>query len=342
MDKIRKVAKERMKGYCRVCPVCNGVACAGEVPGMGGIGSGAAFRANLAALAGWRLNMRLIHEVTAPNAAVTLFGQTLDIPVLAAPIGGVAFNMGGAVSEEDYILSKLQGCRDHGILGCTGDGVPPFIHEAAFAAIRKLGGRGIPFIKPWEDAELFAKLDQAAATGAPCIGMDIDAAGLVTLRKMGRPVSPKSPSQLKTIIARVEVPFILKGIMTADQARLAVDAGARGIVVSNHGGRVLDHAPGAAEVLPEIAEAVRGQITILVDGGIRSGGDVLKMIALGADAVMVGRPFSIAAVGGLADGVGAYIDQLKTEVASAMVLTGCPDIPSVGMDILRPPTDRMR
>lgn len=258
MDKIRKVAKERMKGYCRVCPVCNGVACAGEVPGMGGIGSGAAFRANLAALAGWRLNIRLIHEVTAPNAAVTLFGQTLDIPVLAAPIGGVAFNMGGAVSEEDYILSKLQGCRDHGILGCTGDGVPP---------------------------------------------------------------------------------FILKGIMTADQARLAVDAGAQGIVVSNHGGRVLDHAPGAAEVLPEIAAAVRGQITILADGGIRTGVDVLKMIALGADAVMVGRPFSVAAVGGLADGVGAYIDQLKTELTSAMVLTGCPDIPSVGMDILRPPMD---
>jgi isopentenyl diphosphate isomerase/L-lactate dehydrogenase-like FMN-dependent dehydrogenase len=169
--------------------------------------------------------------------------------------------------------------------------------------------------------------------------MDIDAAGLVTLRKMGRPVSPKSPSQLKAIIARVEVPFILKGIMTADQARLAVDAGAQGIVVSNHGGRVLDHAPGAAEVLPEIAAAVRGQITILADGGIRTGVDVLKMIALGADAVMVGRPFSVAAVGGLADGVGAYIDQLKTELTSAMVLTGCPDIPSVGMDILRPPMD---
>jgi isopentenyl diphosphate isomerase/L-lactate dehydrogenase-like FMN-dependent dehydrogenase len=95
-------------------------------------------------------------------------------------------------------------------------------------------------------------------------------------------------------------------------------------------------------VLPEIAAAVRGHITILADGGIRSGVDVLKMIALGADAVMIGRPFSIAAVGGLADGVGAYIDQLKTELASAMVLTGCPDIPSVGMDILRPPADGMR
>ena len=339
MEEVRKAARERMKGYCRVCPVCNGAACAGEVPGMGGIGSGAAFRANLAALSGWRLDMRLLHEVTAPNPAATLLGQSLEIPVLAAPIGGVAFNMGGAVSEEDYILAKLRGCRDHGILGCTGDGVPPFIHEAAFAAVRAVGGRGIPFIKPWEDAELFTKLEQAAATGAPCIGMDIDAAGLVTLRKMGRPVSPKSPSQLKAIIARVQVPFILKGIMTADQARLVVDAGAQAIVVSNHGGRVLDHTPGSAEVLPEIAQAVRGQIAILADGGVRSGVDVLKMIALGADAVMVGRPFSIAAMGGLAEGVGAYIDRLKTELVSAMVLTGCPDVPSVERGILRPSTD---
>ena len=222
-------------------------------------------------------------------------------------------------------------------MGCTGDGVPPFIHEAAFAAIRSLEGHGIPFIKPWEDAELFTKLEQAAATGAPAIGMDIDAAGLVTLRKMGRPVSPKSPAQIKAIIAGIQVPFILKGIMTADQARLAVDTGAQAIVVSNHGGRVLDHAPGAAEVLPEIAEAVGGQIAILADGGIRSGVDILKMIALGADAVMIGRPFSVAALGGLEEGVGAYLDQIKNELVSAMVLTGCPDMPSVGRDILRPP-----
>ena len=85
MESIRKTARERMKGYCRVCPVCNGVACAGEVPGMGGIGTGAAFRANLAALARWRLNMRLLHEAAAPDPTVTFLDQRLDIPVLAAP-----------------------------------------------------------------------------------------------------------------------------------------------------------------------------------------------------------------------------------------------------------------
>lgn len=336
MKTIRAAAKEQMKGYCRVCPICNGVACAGEVPGMGGLGTGTAFRNNLSALASLRLDMRLLHEADAPDTATQFLGQPLSIPVMAAPIGGVSFNMGGGMSEDDYILAKLKGCRAQGILGCTGDGVPPFIHEAAFAAIRAVEGQGIPFIKPWEDKELFEKLEQAVDTGAPAVGMDIDAAGLITLKQMGRPVGPKSPAIMKRIIAQVPVPFILKGIMTADQARIAVDVGAQVIVVSNHGGRVLDHAPGAAEVLPEIADAVRGQIAILADGGIRSGVDVLKMLALGADAVLIGRPFSIATIGGQSEGVGAYIEQIKTELQSAMVLTGCADLTAIHRDILRP------
>lgn len=123
--------------------------------------------------------------------------------------------------------------------------------------------------------------------------------------------------------------------MTADQARLAMDAGAAAIVVSNHGGRVLDHAPGAAEVLPEIAEAVNGRIAVLADGGVRSGGDVLKLVALGADAVMIGRPFSIATIGGLKEGGMTYIDQIRSELLSAMVLTGCQRLADATPDILR-------
>ena len=114
-----------MKGYCRVCPVCNGIACAGEVPGMGGLGTGSAFRANLTSLSSHRINMRLLHGVKEPDPSTTILGHTLAIPVLAAPIGGVSFNMGGAVSEDAYIQAKLKGCKERGILGCTGDGVPP-------------------------------------------------------------------------------------------------------------------------------------------------------------------------------------------------------------------------
>ncbi len=322
MKEIRKTARDLMAGFCRVCPVCNGKACAGEVPGMGGLGTGSAFMANVQALARHTFNMRLVHDITEPDTSAELLGMKLAMPVLAAPIGGVSFNMGGKRTEEEYITAIIDGCKRGGLVGCTGDGVPPFIHEAAFAAITAAGGHGIPFIKPWEDAELYEKLDKAKATGAQVIGMDIDAAGLITLRKMGRPVSPKPMEKLREIIAKTGAKFIVKGIMTVEDAQLAKQAGAHAIVVSNHGGRVLDHTPGTADVLPGIAAEMKGKLEIIVDGGVRTGADVLKMLALGADAVMIGRPFSIAAMGGLTDGVASYIEALRTELMQAMVMTG--------------------
>lgn len=334
MKEIRERARDLMKGYCRVCPVCDGKACAGEVPGMGGLGTGSSFKANLTSLAAHRFNMRLIHDAVDPLTNVSILGQNLSMPVLAAPIGGVSFNMGGRISEEEYINAVLEGCLDCGIIGCTGDGVPDFIHEDGFAAISRLEGRGIPFIKPWEDEELYMKLEKAAATGAPLIGMDIDAAGLVTLKKMGRPVSPKNIEKLREIIGKTKAGFILKGIMTPDEAKLALDAGADAIVVSNHGGRVLDHTPGVAEVLQEVSESVKGKITILADGGVRSGGDVLKMLALGADAVLIGRPISAAAMGGLKDGVVKYLESIRSELLQAMVLTGTSRADGVSSSIL--------
>jgi isopentenyl diphosphate isomerase/L-lactate dehydrogenase-like FMN-dependent dehydrogenase len=278
--------------------------------------------------------MRLVHDVKEPETSTNILGKTLSLPVLAAPIGGVSFNMGGAVGEQEYADAIIQGCLAKGTLGCTGDGVPEFIHQSGFKAIADAGGLGIPFIKPWEDKELFEKLEKAQASGADIIGMDIDAAGLVTLRKMGRPVSPKSVKELKKIRAAIAGKFILKGVMTVDDALLAVEAGVDAIVVSNHGGRVLDFAPGAAEVLPRISAAVKGRIEILADGGVRSGGDVLKLLALGADAVMIGRPFSVAAVGGLREGVEKYLDTIMVELQQCMVLTGTQSVSSVDPAIL--------
>lgn len=302
---------------------------------MGGLGTGSAFKANLQALAQLRLNMRLIHDVVEPKTNIQFLGHELSLPLLAAPIGGVSFNMGGKVTEKDYVSAIIQGCKSAGIMGCVGDGVPDFIHQDGYEALRQAGGVGIPFIKPWEDAEFYQKVEKALAAGATMIGMDVDAAGLITLKKMGRPVSPKSPAKLAEIIKKVNAQFIVKGVMTVVDARLAVDAGAKGIVVSNHGGRVLDHMPGAAEVLPEIVDAVKGEIVILADGGVRTGGDILKLLALGADAVMIGRPFSVAAMGGLEEGVTRYIQQIHQELKSAMVLTGTADLTNVDQSILR-------
>jgi putative N-acetylmannosamine-6-phosphate epimerase len=337
MKEIRDKARGLMKGYCRVCKVCDGKACAGEVPGMGGLGTGSSFMNNVTALRQVRLNMRLIHDAVEPDTSTTLLGLDLDMPVMAAPIGGVSFNMGGEIEENEYTDAIVGGCRSKGIIGCTGDGVPPLIHESGNESIRANDGHGIPFVKPWDGGELHEKLEKAHATGCPAIGMDIDAAGLITLRKMGRPVSPKTADEIHTIVDAVHdwgLKFILKGVMTPDEALQAADLGADAIVISNHGGRVLDHCPGTAEVLPDIAAQVKGRLTVLADGGVRDGVDVLKLIALGADGVMIGRPFSVAALGGLQEGVETYADTIKAQLMQAMVLTGCATIADAGPKIL--------
>ena len=267
----------------------------------------------------------------------TILGIDLSFPVMAAPIGGVSFNMSDAMSEDDYIFAILEGSRAAGVIGCTGDGVPPFIIDAAVKALKACNGHGIPFIKPWEGKELFEKIDRVLADGSPILGVDVDAAGLITLRKMGRPVMPMSVTELETVVRYVHDmgrKFIVKGIMTPDDAHRAIDAGCDAIVVSNHGGRVLDHCPGTATVLPAIADAVRGKITILADGAVRDGVDVLKMLALGADAVLVGRPLCIAAIGGGVEGVTKYWQQMQGQLVQAMLLTGCASLADVREHII--------
>ena len=337
MKEIRAAARERMKGHCRVCPVCDGKACSGEVPGMGGLGTGASFRNNREALNACKLNMTALHDAREPRTNCTILGIDLSFPVMAAPIGGVSFNMSDAMSEDDYIFAILEGSRAAGVIGCTGDGVPPFIIDAAIKALKACNGHGIPFIKPWEGKELFEKIDRVLADGSPILGVDVDAAGLITLRKMGRPVMPMSVTELETVVRYVHDmgrKFIVKGIMTPDDAHRAIDAGCDAIVVSNHGGRVLDHCPGTATVLPAIADAVRGKITILADGAVRDGVDVLKMLALGADAVLVGRPLCIAAIGGGVEGVTKYWQQMQGQLVQAMLLTGCASLADVREHII--------
>jgi 4-hydroxymandelate oxidase len=125
--------------------------------------------------------------------------------------------------------------------------------------------------------------------------------------------------------------------MTVRDAELAVRAGAAGIIVSNHGGRVLDHTPGTAEVLPDIASAVKGKIRIFVDGGIRSGVDALKMMALGAEAVLIGRPMAAASVGGGAEGVILQLNQYADQLRTAMIYAGCRNLNEITLSAIHRP-----
>lgn len=335
---IRKVAKERFHGFCRLCPVCNGGACAGEVPGMGGIGTGASFRNNVEALARWRLNLRVIHRVTDPSLQCRLFGQELAMPILAAAIGGTAFNLGSTeMTEEEYQQAVVAGCALAGSVGMTGDGPKPEFFLAGIKAIRSSQGRGIPIIKPREPQKIVELANQAAEAGCIGFGVDVDAAALVNMTRAGQPVGPRTRADLEFIKQHTKIPFIAKGIMTVDEAEACVEAGVDAIVVSNHGGRALDHTPGTAEVLPEISQAVKGRILIMADGGVRTGADVLKMLALGADLVLVGRPVTVGALGGGADGVRQVMERVAGELRTAMLLTGSASVEKISRTVLHPP-----
>ena len=163
-----------------------------------------------------------------------------------------------------------------------------------------------------------------------------DAAGLPFLKNMTPPAGSKSVAELAEIVKLAERPFIVKGVMTVKGALKAKEAGAAAIVVSNHGGRVLDQCPATAEVLPEIAEALKGSgVKILVDGGIRSGVDVFKALALGADGVLICRPFVTAVYGGGAEGVKCYIDKLAGELADTMQMCGAHTLAEITPDMVR-------
>ena len=331
---VLKQAKVNLNGSCKVCPVCNGKACAGEVPGMGGKGTGKAFTANIDALNRHKLNMRVLHNCTNPDTSLEIFGRKRSIPVFAAPVSGTTLNMGGKFTEQEYISWVIKGCHDAGIDPMVGDTAIDAFLVANLDELQKAGGNGIAIIKPWKNEEVISKIKMAEKAGAYAVGMDIDAAGLITLALHGKPVGPKSVEDIRKIVQSTKLPFILKGIMTADEAQLAVDAGVAAIVVSNHGGRVLDQTPGIADVLPGIAAKVKGKVTILADGGVRTGADVLKMIALGANAVLIGRPFVTASFGGKAEGVTTYVNRIADDLKSAMILTGCNSIEEITSRVL--------
>lgn len=319
---VLREAKNNMGTFCKVCPICNGIACRGVIPGPGGKGLGLGFTRNYEDLRKVELEMDTLYQDEPIDTSWEIFGQKVAYPFFAAPIGGVNLHYGDLYDDLTYSQAIVEGCQQAGILGFTGDGVKDEVYKGAVEAIQKAGGLGIPTIKPWCVSEVIEKGLLAKSAGAVAIAMDIDAAGLSILAAQGKPVSPLSVEQIQEIIKAVELPLILKGIMTVSGAQKALSAGASGIVVSNHGGRVLDETPSGISVLEKISKAVGDQMTIFVDGGFRSGIDVFKALALGADAVLIGRPYAISVYGGGAKGVAAYTEKVGSELREAMKMTG--------------------
>ena len=206
---------------------------------------------------------------------------------------------------------------------------------AAALVLTACGGAGIPTVKPWDNATVARKIALARSSGCFAMAMDIDAAGLPFLKNLTPPAGSKTVEQLKEIADYAGVPFILKGIMTVKGAEKAVKAGAKAIIVSNHGGRVLDQCPATAEVLPEIVDAVGKDVMVLVDGGIRTGMDVFKALALGAKGVLIARPFVNMVYGGGEEGPAVLVAKLKAELEDTMLMCGAHSLAEIDRSMVR-------
>ena len=331
---VLKNSRDIIGKKCRVCKSCNGIVCKGEIPGVGGKDTGEGFTVNYEKLREIKINMDTIYEFKEIDTSIELFGKKFNYPVFAAPIGAMNLHYSDILNDEEYSRAIISGCKQGGVAGFTGDGVKDEFYELPLKTIKEVDGWGIPTIKPWKKDEILRKIKQAEEVGALAVAMDVDAAGLALLAAMGKPVSPKSVDELKEIISSTKLPFIIKGIMTVKGALKALEAGAYGIVISNHGGRVLDQTPATVEVLPEIAKAVKGKMKIFIDGGIRTGIDVVKVLALGADAVLIGRPYAVAAYGGGAEAVQIYTEKIGKELRETMTMVGCSSLADINKDVI--------
>lgn len=334
-DELLKAARACIGTSCKVCPVCSGIGCRNRIPGPGAKGVGDTAIRNYQKWQEIRVNMDTLHENAPVDTSLSLFGKTFSYPFFAGPVGAVNMHYSDKYDDLAYNNLLVDACARAGIVAFTGDGMNAAVMEGAAAAIMAAGGMGVPTIKPWNLETIKDKMELVKKAGAFAVAMDVDAAGLPFLKNMEPPAGSKTVDELREIARMAEVPFIVKGVMTAKAARKAEEAGAAAIVVSNHGGRVLDQCPGTAEVLQEIAEAVDGRMKVLVDGGIRSGVDIFKALALGADAVLIARPFVTAVYGGGAQGVQCYVEKLGAELADTMSMCGASTLDEISIDMIR-------
>ena len=330
-----ELARGKMGNYCKACPECNGRACKNQMPGPGAKGIGDTAIRNYDKWKEIRVQMDTLVEKRPIDTSLSLFGKNFQYPFFAGPVGAVNMHYGDSLNDVSYNDILVSSCAEFGIAAFTGDGMDSNVMVAATEAIKKAGGMGIPTVKPWNVEMVREKMALVKDAGAFAAAMDIDAAGLPFLKNFNPPAGSKSVEELREIVKAAGVPFIVKGIMTVKGALKAKEAGAAAIVVSNHGGRVLDQCPATAEVLEEIAKAVDGSMKIFVDGGIRSGTDVFKALALGADAVIIARPFVTAVYGGGREGVEVYIQKIGSELADTMAMCGVSSLAEITRDCVR-------
>lgn len=317
----------------------------------GGAEDEVTLRANRAAFSRWLFRPRVLVDVAAVTTETTVLGHTLSMPVLVAPTalhslltpeGECATARAAAAAGTLMCVSTIT-TRSHPEIRDAAPGAPRwqqvYILEDRRQTEAHLGEAadcGYSAVVLTVDTPLWGRRERDLRLGfrippeVPLPYVSSDPAN----RAKGIAYVPVSPSatwsDVEWLAGRTQLPVVVKGVLTAEDALLAVEHGAAAVVVSNHGGRQLDGVPASLDALPEVAEAVEGRVPVLMDGGVRRGVDVLKALALGADAVLVGRPllYGLAADG--EEGARRVLELLREETRRALALLGCTHPGDVG------------
>ena len=301
---------------------------------MGAAESGATLRRNQRALGRFLFRQKIFHDITDPATSIELFGRKLPMPAAIAPIG--SFSLIGDDAERQV----AEAAGRAGVMMFVSHAAKPSVREWSQATKAPLVFMG--YLSRGRDAVL-DQARQAEELGFAAVGITMDVVQPVKLgdqvplsTKDGKPRRGQTASlkDIEWLKQRVSLPVVIKGIMGADDARVAVEAGANALVVSNHGGRILDFNRAAVEALPEVLDAVGKKVPVLLDSGIRTGGDVVKAVALGAKAVLVGRPIGWGVGAAGVDGVVRVIDLLSEEMRRVLIMTGTSSIRVVTRSVL--------
>lgn len=262
-----------------------------------------------------------------PDTTLELWGKTYRTPIMTAALS----HLHGIC--ENGMAEFAKGAKEMGAMHFVG-----MCEENELDEILRSGADTVKIIKPHMDDEIiFNKIKHAVEGGAVAVGMDIDHAisgngGYDSV--FGLPMRPKTVSQMAEFVkAASGVPFIVKGVLSASDAYKCVEAGASAVLVSHHHGMMASMTP-PLYMLPEIKEVVNGKAKIIVDCGIESGMDVFKALALGADAVCVGRKL-MEPLKDKAEGVRKAMESMNNELISVMARTGCNSLEDIDSSVLR-------
>ena len=327
----------------------------------GGSEDEATIRGNREAFARYRFRFKVLASADRPDLSNELLGRRFEMPVHLAP---TAIQR---MAHPDGEAAAYRAASESGVAYCLSTLSSLSVEEVAAAAT---GARWFQLYMHPERAVSARFVERAADAGYGAIILTVDLPkagrrerdirnafslpqGIRYANLSDRPVAASADGpdpfaqdvnaqtnpalgwhDLEWLVAKSSLPVLVKGVVRADDARHAVEAGVRGLVVSNHGGRQLDYSVASLDALPEVLEAVAGQVPVLLDGGVRRGTDVLKALCLGASGVLIGRPYLWALAVGGADGVRRMLAMLRNEIEVSMSLLGARGLSELDKDLL--------